>query len=671
MPSILYSTTCYISNDFYRLRIYVDDGNNYSDLVSPKNIKLATDSLDFTATSIPIDHIKPSFTRLNFELLNEKKPNNNIPTTIPLKYLLNVQQTTSLPKNSYRNFSTSLPTPSLETSSRMISLTSSPILEQSEERSRIMLTPNSSQAMFKRRQFSFRRFLSSFSNTDSDVVLLYKTLIKIKYIDVSNSFQWNIKSLELEMDSEDIANELYINLNSCLSTLEQRPHRLLAFVNPLSGKGRARYVYDKKVLPVFQEANIFVDTIYTERANHAQEYIVNEMLDDYDGLICVGGDGMFAELCHGLLLRTARDEQINIDDPHVNIIRPNLRIGIIPAGSTDAVVFGTTGLNDPITSALQIIVGESLLIDITTVHNENGFVRFMATMLAYGFFGDIIHQSDNWRCLGPLRYDLAGFCQFLRHTSYHTELTITLSSHDSVEICHPQTITSINNGSKTSIVSSDCQKLINSSNSTLTEMNSMNKSYDTIGKLPTSNLGFCRQNCETCAEEKQTNRNKDQLPSQIKREGRYTTINCLNMPCRCAKSKYGMSPFVHLGDGTFDLILVKRSWRTSFLRFLWQVANDSRSIEDLPNVERYRVREVLIRPINKGQTKKAGNWACDGELISGNEIQIRVHRQALNLFASGIKLKEKQQHIDSKSETTNWFPCLRNTKKKISQESNS
>ncbi len=134
--------------------------------------------------------------------------------------------------------------------------------------------------------------------------------------------------------------------------------------------GRARFVYEKKVLPIFQEANIFVNTIYTERANHAQEYVLNETLDDYDGLVCVGGDGIFAELCHGLLLRTAHDKQINIDDPRVNIIRPNLRIGIIPAGSTDAVVFGTTGLNDPVTSTLQIIVGESLLIDITTVKNQ-------------------------------------------------------------------------------------------------------------------------------------------------------------------------------------------------------------------------------------------------------------------------------------------------------------
>lgn len=134
--------------------------------------------------------------------------------------------------------------------------------------------------------------------------------------------------------------------------------------------GRARIVYDRKVLPIFEQANIVVNTIYTERANHAQEYVLQENLDNYDGLVCVGGDGMFAELCHGVLLRTARDEQLNIDNPHVNVIRPKLRIGIIPAGSTDAVVYGTTGLNDPVTSALQIIVGESLLIDITTVSDR-------------------------------------------------------------------------------------------------------------------------------------------------------------------------------------------------------------------------------------------------------------------------------------------------------------
>jgi hypothetical protein len=97
------------------------------------------------------------------------------------------------------------------------------------------------------------------------------------------------------------------------------------------------------------------------------------------------------------------------------------------------------------------------------------------------------------------------------------------------------------------------------------------------------------------------------------------------------------------------------------------VANDGRSIEDLPNVERYRVSEVLIRPINTGG-KRGGNWACDGELILGNEIQIRIHRQALNLFASGIQFKDIQKNENIKKKTDDWCQCFRNKKSKISQD---
>ena len=41
--------------------------------------------------------------------------------------------------------------------------------------------------------------------------------------------------------------------------------------------------------------------------------------------------------------------------------------------------------------------------------------------------------------------------------------------------------------------------------------------------------------------------------------------------------------------------------------------------------------------------KRLGNWACDGELISGNEIRVRTHRQALTLFASGIQLNQVEE----------------------------
>lgn len=220
MPSILYSTTCYIKNDLYRLRIYIDE--------QTENDSLATDSLDFTSIDIPIHRIKPSLTRLNFQLLDEKKINNNIPQTIPLNHLLNVKQTISPPKNSPRSL-----TNSLQITSSPISSISIDSRIQSQQSSQSTLTNHS----LKSSQFSFARFFSLSTNTGGNSILLSKTLIKISYVDVSNSIRWNIKTLELEMDTEDIANELYSNLNLCLSTLKQRPRRLLAFVNPLSGKG--------------------------------------------------------------------------------------------------------------------------------------------------------------------------------------------------------------------------------------------------------------------------------------------------------------------------------------------------------------------------------------------------------------------------------------------------
>ncbi|CAF2702045.1 unnamed protein product [Rotaria sp. Silwood2] len=632
MPSILYSTTCYIKNDLYNLSIYVD--NNEQNFT---NTQLTTDPFELTSNDIPIDSIVPSLTRLRFEPVIEKK-NTNVPKEIILDHLLSVQQTNIKPNENRKIFTD-------DGEINNINITTASSVAQSRRTSYTTLNSVISedtipQIPTTRRTSGLGRLFSVQSHMDSATNLACKTLIKLSYVHVLNSIRWNIKRLEIEVDTEDIAERLQLNLNLCLSTLKQRPHRLLAFVNPFGGKGRARFVYNKSILPIFEEANITVKSIYTERANEAKDHLVHVDLNDYDGIICVGGDGMFAELCHGLLLRTSQEAQLNIDDPQINLIRPNLRIGIIPAGSTDAIAFGTTGLNDPVTSALQIIVGETLSIDIATIHNEKGFVRFMAAMLAYGFFGDIIYQSDKWRCLGPLRYDIAGFCQFILNKSYHTELTITLSPSNSPQSVLPSS--NVNGEVETSIMPS-LQLLNTNTDSKTIGNNQIDNSLKVLEKIVLSPSEFCRKNCEKCATEENHDVNRTDSPLQITREGKYTTINCLNMPCRSAKSRFGISPFVHLGDGTFDLILVKRSWRTGFLRFLWQVANDGRSIEDLPNVERYCVSEVFIRPIHTDR-KRRGNWACDGELIPGNEIKIRIHRQVLNLFASGIQCDKVEEY---------------------------
>ena len=238
MPSILYSTKCYIKSSLYHLRVHVDDTGHHPKTTFAENNPLATESIDFTSTDIPLESIRPASTRLSFELIDEKRTGSHIPDTIILNHLLNVKQTASLPSKDRKSFQTSSERSSLEASKRSVSTRATPTLEQSQETSQITITPNSSEVILKRRPFSFGRLFSQQSNTASEIIQLFKTLITIDYVDVSNSIRWNVKHLECRMETEDLANELYANLNLCLSTLKQRPRRLLAFVNPLSGKGR-------------------------------------------------------------------------------------------------------------------------------------------------------------------------------------------------------------------------------------------------------------------------------------------------------------------------------------------------------------------------------------------------------------------------------------------------
>ncbi|CAF4388672.1 unnamed protein product, partial [Rotaria sordida] len=58
----------------------------------------------------------------------------------------------------------------------------------------------------------------------------------------------------------------------------------------------------------------------------------------------------------------------------------------------------------------------------------------------------------------------------------------------------------------------------------------------------------------------------------------------------------------------------------------------SRTIDDLSNVECYRATEVIIHPIIN-RRNRLGNWVCDRNLITSNEVKIGAHSQVLNLFA--------------------------------------
>lgn len=54
------------------------------------------------------------------------------------------------------------------------------------------------------------------------------------------------------------------------------------------------------------------------------------------------------------------------------------------------------------------LTGDSQPMDVCSVHHNDVFLRYSVSLLGYGFYGDVLTDSERKRWLGPARYDLSG-----------------------------------------------------------------------------------------------------------------------------------------------------------------------------------------------------------------------------------------------------------------------
>uniref|UniRef100_A0A8C3B0M4 Ceramide kinase n=1 Tax=Cyclopterus lumpus TaxID=8103 RepID=A0A8C3B0M4_CYCLU len=335
--------------------------------------------------------------------------------------------------------------------------------------------------------------------------------------------QWCCSDVTFHCANEELCEQWIQVANEQLALLTNRPKSLLVYINPFGGKQCGKRIYEQKVAPMFRRASISADVIVTERANHARDHLKTEAnLDKYDGVVCVGGDGMFSEVLHGLVTRIQTDNGVDQNQPDAELVPCSLRIGIIPAGSTDCICFGTVGTNDPVTSALHIIVGDSQPMDVCSVHHDDIFLRYSVSLLGYGFYGDVLTDSERTRWLGPARYDLSGVKTFLSHNYYE---------------------------------------------GTISFLPAENNMGDPRDKLQ------CRSGCFLCVDSAGLLSSVHGSSGWSVIRAEFIAINAASMSCACPRSPKGLSPAAHLADGTTDLILVRKCSRLDFLRHLVRHTN--------------------------------------------------------------------------------------------------
>nr|XP_046919718.1 ceramide kinase-like [Dermatophagoides farinae] len=420
-------------------------------------------------------------------------------------------------------------------------------------------------------------------------------------------------------DDDDIAihretqllTEIAYSIRTKLESFD-RPKRLLLFINPYGGNKKGIQIFENKIKPILNISCIRSNVIITEHANQAKEILLAETTDlnDYDGIICIGGDGMFGEVLNGVLIRTQRENQINYGNIDAMLKKPALKLGIVPAGSTDAVVYATCGHKDPIHSIISIVLGRTINIDVGAVHNrdEEQLIRYTASFMGYGFFGDTIRESERIRWMGTKRYDWAGVKKFLKHRLYSGEIKICLEPND---------------GSP--------------------------KDYNP-----------CGINCSTCQQAGIKSRetlSADDSPACISIRGRFLAINSAIVSGRCHMSKYGMSPMAHVGNGCADLILVSKCSRFQYLRYLFSVAFHTKSPFEFDFIDSYRVREFEFNPIVEPTHKRKGYMfeksidcdffdtfeECDYGYESAINDEINIDRVSKNSYKSNIQ-RQKQSN---------------------------
>ncbi|CAH3180695.1 unnamed protein product [Porites lobata] len=416
-----------------------------------------------------------------------------------------------------------------------------------------------------------------------------------------------------ECEDESVCEAWIGRINDIIRSFRTRPRKLKVVINPRSKKGKARLVYLQQVAPLFERAGIKADIMMTQRAGHAWEYFRTADISTYDGVVVVGGDGIVHEVVNGLLEKSHKNAGIDLVDgilPEKFTVLPlNVPIGIIPAGSTEVIVYSAQGINDPVTSAMHIIFGHTIPLDICSLWNDDKHIRF-AFSLSYGFLGDVLKTSEQHRWMGPKRYKWGAARRLWKLRSYNVDFSFLPSPHPEH---HPRDHTR------------------------------------------------CRIGCGVCS--KEDNCESSQYQDGVTFQGSVIGVSFYTLPNLCEIAPEGSSPSCHLGDGFSDLVVIKRCSRLQMNSHIQRNFN-SKDQFAFDFVECHRIKECYVQAQDKSgvpvqgadgplldsyrvsrnpKDRSVGIWNVDGELLRQPSLSLRVHRQIVTVFGSGIEDMSEQK----------------------------
>ena len=182
----------------------------------------------------------------------------------------------------------------------------------------------------------------------------------------------------------------------------QRLEKKLYFIyNPLAGKGNVRgKLYE--IIQTLASAEYEV-TVYPTREPRDATERVETLPDEYDLVVCCGGDGTLDEVVTGMMRRERK-----------------IPVGYIPAGSCNDFARSLQIPGNMQQAAEIAVQGESFAVDVGSL-NERNFIY----VAAFGIFTDVSYTTKQGmkNVLGHMAYILEGMKRLTSVKSYYLKVT--------------------------------------------------------------------------------------------------------------------------------------------------------------------------------------------------------------------------------------------------------
>ncbi|XP_068141198.1 sphingosine kinase 1 [Drosophila tropicalis] len=204
--------------------------------------------------------------------------------------------------------------------------------------------------------------------------------------------------------------------------------QLLILLNPKSGSGKGRELFQKQVAPLLREAEAQYDLQITTHPNYAQEFVRTNknLLERYSGIVVASGDGLFYEVLNGLMERMDWRR-----------VCRELPLGIIPCGSGNGLAKSVAHhCNEPyepkpiLHATLTCVAGKSTPMDVVRVElsrRDKHYVMYSFLSVGWGLIADIDIESERLRSIGAQRFTLWAIRRLITLRSYKGKLYYKLA----------------------------------------------------------------------------------------------------------------------------------------------------------------------------------------------------------------------------------------------------